>query len=399
MTTRMAGDPASLSVFVIAGEESGDQLGAKLMEALRHKLGEGVDIQGVGGPRMINLGLESLFPMEEISLHGLTRIVPRIPALISRIGTTANIIAAARPHVLELIDVPGFNLRIGNADRRRQPSIPIVDYVSPTVWAYAPWRARSMARFVDLLLAILPFEPAVHRRLGGPLCEYVGHPLIEMGDRLRPSSGERPDLDGHNVPNLLILSGSRRSEIDRLLGPFGEALDLIAKQTGPLHAILPTMEHLADAVRAGIKNWAIQPQIIVGEAEKFAAFRRAHAALAASGTVSLELALAGVPMVIAYKLDPLVRWLTPFMRAKSIVLANLVLEDNVVPEFLDGRATPARLAAETVPLLSRTPARAKQVLAFEELDARMALPSGTPSGLAADLVIKTATAGRQLLAP
>jgi lipid-A-disaccharide synthase len=398
MIAKGGGDPASLSVFVIAGEESGDQLGARLMEALTQKFGE-VEFQGVGGPRMAGMGLESLFPMGEISLHGLTQIIVRVPALIRRIGSTAEAIAAARPDVLVLIDVPGFNLRVGKALRKRQPSIPIVEYVSPTVWAYAPWRARSMARFIDLVLAILPFEPAVHRQLGGPRCEYVGHPLIEMTGSLRPSGNERLQLDGTNVPTLLILPGSRRSEIGRLLAPFGEALKLIAEQTGPLNAVLPTMDHLADSIRSAVRSWPVKPRIVVGEVEKFAAFRGAHAALAASGTVSLELALSGVPMVIAYKLDPLVRWLTPLMRAKSIVLANLVLDDNVIPEFLDGQATPARLAAEIVPLLSQTPIRAKQVRAFEELDTCMALSSGTPSGRAADLVIEAALAGRKKLAP
>jgi lipid-A-disaccharide synthase len=328
-----------------------------------------------------------MFPMEEVVLHGFTEAVIHAPRLLKRIHQTAEAVVAARPDVLLLVDCPGFNLRVGRRVGERAPAIPIVDYVSPSVWAYFPGRARKMARFVDQLLAILPFEPEVHRRLGGPATTYVGHPLIERLDRLRPLEGERAPLGHGRKPVLVVLPGSRRSEIHRLMDRFGATVDLVSKQAGPMEVILPAVTRYADEIRARAARWPVKPTVVEGEVATYAAFRRAHAALAASGTVTLELALSGVPMVVAYRVDPVLRLFKSMLRAHSIVLPNLILGDNTIPEFLDGDTDPAKLAPALVPLLSDTPARRAQVVNLERLDALMALPEGSPSGKAADIVL------------
>lgn len=377
------------TVFVIAGEESGDLLGANLMRELTARLGGDVRFLGVGGRRMAGLGLSSMFPMEKIVLHGLSEVIARAPDLWWRIRDTADAILQADPDVLVLIDCPGFNLRVGRTVRRRNPRIPIVDYVSPSVWAYLPSRARRMKPFVDRLLAILPFEPDVHVRLGGPPTSYVGHPLTERLGELRPQPGERARLDPGARPVLLVLPGSRRSEVRRLMQRFGETVAVVAKRAGPIEVVLPAVDDLADEIRARAAEWPLTPEIVVGEDARHAAFRRAHAALAASGTVTLELALAGVPMVVAYRVDVFLRLLKPFLQSKSIVLANLILGSNAIPELLDENATPERLARALTPLLSDSPDRRKQLAALDEIERQMRLPEGTPSGRAAEIVIAT----------
>ncbi len=386
----MSGEAAGpLKVFLIAGEESGDALGAGLMRALGAATGGAVCFAGVGGARMAAHGLTSLFPMEEIALHGLTAVLARLPNLMRRIDETAAAVVAAAPDVLIAVDCPAFSLRVARRVRRRTPRIAIVDYVSPTVWAYWPGRARRMARFVDRVLAILPFEPEVHRRLGGPPATYVGHPLITRLAELRPAAGERAPLASGKPPVLLVLPGSRRSEIARLMVPFGAAVARVAEACGPLEVVLPAVPRLIDEVRARAAGWPVTPTIVEGEAEKLAAFRRAHAALAASGTVSLELALSAVPTVVAYRTDPLIRPFKFMLTAKSIVLPNLILDELAVPEFIDGASDPARLAAALRPLLSDGPERAAQLAAFGRLERLMDPDGPAPSDRAAEAVVET----------
>jgi lipid-A-disaccharide synthase len=236
----------------------------------------------------------------------------------------------------------------------------------------------------------LPFEPDAHRRLGGPPCTYVGHPLIERLGELTPAPGERPPLGER--PTLLVLPGSRRSEISRLMAPFGEAVRQIAEARPGVELLLPAVPHLEAEIRAHVAKWPRRPEIVRGEKEKFAAFRRAHAALAASGTVSLELGLAGVPTVIAYRIDPIARALKPYvLKVPSFVLTNLILGENAVPEFLNDDGPPEVLARETLALLSETPARDAQLRALHRLADVMALPGGArPSDKAAAIVVEAA---------
>ena len=243
-----------------------------------------------------------------------------------------------------IIDSPDFTHRVAKRVRKRDPSIPIVDYVAPTVWAWRPGRARAMLRYVDHVLALLPFEPAEYRRLQGPPCSYVGHPLTEQIDTLHPNDEERRHRDAE-PPTLLVLPGSRRSEIRHHLAVFGEALGLLRQQGLAFELVLPTTPHLEAMVREGIANWPVAPRIVVGDTAKRAAFRIARAALAKSGTVTLELAIAGVPMVTAYRGGSVEAWIARrVVRPGTVILANLVIGEDVVPEFLQEACTAPNLA-------------------------------------------------------
>lgn len=384
-------DKRPFTAFLIAGEESGDSLGAQLMDAMAERLGGQVKFVGVGGERMAARGLKSLFPMHEIAYHGISAIVVNLHRILARMRVAASDVLDANPDVLVIIDCPGFNLPVAERVRKKNPSIPIVDYVSPSVWAWRSGRARKMSAFVDQILGILPFEPAVHKQLGGPPCAYVGHPLIQRLDELRPGAAERPELGESHRPTLLVLPGSRHSEIKRLMAPFGQTVSRLIKKSGDLEVVLPAVPRYAEEIKVRAGNWPVKPRIVVGEEAKFAAFRRAHLALAASGTVTLELALSRVPMVVAYRVDLLAKPLK-FMRSRlhSFVLANLITGTNEIPEFLDRESSPERLSQALANLLGDTPDRRAQLEAFDRLDALMTLDSGVPSGLAADWVLRTA---------
>ena len=382
---RGAGRP--LTIWLVAGEESGDQLGAKLMRELKRRLGsDRVAFAGVGGHAMEAEGFTSLFPMSDIALMGIGAVLARLPFLLRRIAWTAEAIVAARPDAVVIVDSPDFTHRVAKRVRRRAPEIPVVNYVSPSVWAWRPGRARTMRAYVDHVLALKPFEPEAHRRLGGPACTYVGHPLVERLAEFRPAPGERRPL-GEGPIELLVLPGSRRTEISRLMEPFGAALKLVlARAPGPISVTLPAVPHLKAEIEAAAAGWPVRPRIVLGEAEKLAAFRRAHAALAASGTVTLELAVAGVPMVVAYKVSKLEEQLKYFITVPSIVLANLILGENVVPELVQQDCTPEKLAAALTPLLEDTSERARQLEAFTRLDALMSTGDEDPSVRAARIV-------------
>jgi lipid-A-disaccharide synthase len=269
----------------------------------------------------------------------------------------------------------------------RNPSIPIVDYVSPSVWAWRPKRARAMRKYVTHVLALLPFEPSVHRELGGPPCSYVGHPVIEDAEKLRPNQTEA-ERRRANPPIVLAMPGSRSAEVRRLARVFGEALGLVKKRLGAIEVVVPTVEPLRAQVMAATAAWPIKPRIIVDEPEKQAAFRTARAALVKSGTGTLELAVAGVPMVAGYVVSPLeARVIRRVVRVSSFILANLVLGQNVVPELLQEECTPERLAAALVPLIEDTPERRRQVEAFSWLDTVMEIGSRAPAARAADIVL------------
>lgn len=387
------GRSGAARIFVIAGEHSGDQLGAGLMRALKQLAPQAV-FEGVGGPAMEREGLRSLFPLANIAVMGVWPVIKKLPSLLARIRQTADAVLAARPDVLVIIDSPDFTHRVARRVRAAAPSLPIVDYVSPTVWAWRPGRAKTMRAYVDHLLAVLPFEPAAHQRLGGPPCTYVGHPLIERLRELRPNSDEATRRNAH-PPRLLILPGSRRSEIERLLDLFGETVARIAEKSGPVEPVLPAVSHLADDIAARTRSWKIPPRIVLGEAEKYAAFRSARAALAASGTVTLELALAQVPMAVAYRWSSMENLLRPFVSVSSVVLPNLIIERNAVPEFLQEDCTVENLATAITGVLHDGAQRDAQLDAFWHVDQLMRLPEGeTPSLRGARIVLQTARAAK-----
>jgi lipid-A-disaccharide synthase len=385
---RASGDVAR-KIFLIATEESGDRLGAHLMKVLRQRLGGAVRFEGVGGQSMAREGLTSLFPIEELSIIGLAAVLKQLPKVLRLIRETVGAVMRAHPDILVIIDSPDFTHRVARGVRARDPAIPIIDYVSPSVWAWRPGRARAMRAYIDHVLALLPFEPEEYRRLRGPPCSYVGHPLTEQLATLRPGAEERKRRN-EAPPVLLVLPGSRRSEIRHHMAVFGETLGRLHAGGIAFELILPTMPHLLEVIQQGVKSWKIAPRIVVGEQEKRAAFRIANAALAKSGTVTLELALAGVPMVTAYRTGALEAWiLLRAINVKSVILANLVVGENVVPEFIQQDCTPEKLVPALREILGDPPLRRRQVEAFARIDTIMSTGNQPPGVRAADIVLAT----------
>jgi lipid-A-disaccharide synthase len=379
-----------LQVFLVAGEESGDRLGAALMRALKIRHGGPVTFCGLGGREMEKEGLTSLFPLGDLAIMGFSAVARQLPMIFRRIRQTAAAAIAAKPDVLVIIDSPDFTHRVARRVRSAAPDIRIVDYVSPSVWAWRPGRARAMRAYVDHILALLPFEPGVHARLGGPPCTYVGHPLGERAALLRPDATEAARRLA-DPPVLLVLPGSRGGEIRRHLDVFAKTIEAVGHGAGALEIVIPTVPHLHAGVSEAAARWPSRPRVVVTDEAKHAAFRSARAALAKSGTVTLELAVAGVPMVAAYKVPAVEAMIgRRLIQAPSAILANLVLQENVIPEFLQEACTVDNLAQALLPLLSDTPARRRQVDAFARLDAVMEIGAANPSDRAADIVLREA---------
>src|SRR6185312_12981694 len=388
-------DPHTLKIFVVAGEHSGDALGAKLIAALKAAHAGPIQFSGVGGEEMAHEGFVSLFPIEDVAVMGPMSILPRLPRIVRRVYQTVDAALAAAPDAVVIIDSPEFTHPIAKRIRKRAPHIPIIDYVSPSVWAWRPGRAKRMRRYVDHVLALLPFEPEAHAQLGGPACTYVGHPLIEKLDEIQNADaaalasrlGLAPD-----VPVVLVLPGSRRSEVDRLIDVFGETVMRISDSGQPIQIVIPAVRHVRDEITKKTAAWALRPHIVDGAQDKYAAMRLARAALAASGTVTLELALAQTPSVVAYKVDKVMANLRFLLRVPSIVLANLVLGKNVYPELLQEACTPETLAAALLPLLDDTDARRAQVEALSAAPEKLRLASSSPSAAAAETVLSVLAA-------
>ena len=377
-----------LSVFMIAGEPSGDVLGARLMASLRDLTGGAIEISGVGGEMMREQGLESLFPMSELSVMGISEILPHLPGLLRRIRQTADAVDRMAPDALITIDSPDFARRV--ARRVKNRSIPRIHYVAPTVWAWRPWRAKGFARDFTHLLALLPFEPPWFERVGLP-CSFVGHSVLESGaDRGDgPAFRQRHGI-GPDDTLICVLPGSRSGEVARLADDFGGALALLAERNPALRVVVPTIAAIAPMVRNVTADWPGTPVIVQGAAERYDAMAAADVALAASGTVSLELALAGLPTVIAYRMAPLTHFLV--RRLVSIDYASLVniIEDReVVPELLQDNCRPDRLAAELERMLG--PDGAAQVEAVRPALAQLGLGGEPPARRAAQAVLDIIT--------
>jgi lipid-A-disaccharide synthase len=395
----VSADSRDLSLFLVAGEHSGDALGGKLMEALNIRRRGRIRYLGVGGKAMAAQGLVSQFAMDEVAVMGVGAILSRLPLILRRISSTGRSAVAAEPNAVVIIDSPEFTHPIARRIRKRRPDIPIIDYVSPSVWAWRPGRAARMRPYIDHVLGLWPFEPAVHERLGGPPCSFVGHPLIErhpwlqaldpapLAQRLRLAPGR---------PVLLVLPGSRTSEVSRLMQPFGQALAKLHSHGLDFEVVLPAVSHVRGLVERQAAAWPVQPHLVEGEEDKFRAFKLATAALAASGTVTLELALAGTPTVVAYKVDPVIGPVVRrLIKAHSVVLPNLVLGENVFPELIQQDCTPANIADALAPLIADTPERATQRTALARIPAALQVPGHTPSEAAAEIVLDYAENGRR----
>ncbi|MFZ1105948.1 MAG: lipid-A-disaccharide synthase, partial [Hyphomicrobiaceae bacterium] len=373
--------------------------GGKLMEALNAGRRGRIRYLGVGGKAMAAHGLVSQFPLEEVAVMGVGAILARLPLILRRISSTARSAVAAEPNAVVIIDSPEFTHPIARRIRRRRPDIPIVDYVSPSVWAWRPGRAARMRPYIDHVLGLWPFEPAAHERLGGPPCSFVGHPLIERHPWLQaldpaPLATRLGLLPGR--PALVVLPGSRTSEVSRLMRPFGRALAKLKSRGLEFDVLLPTVSSVRGLIEQRVAAWPVRPYLVEGEDDKFRAFKLATAALAASGTVTLELALAGTPTVVAYKVDPVIGPVVRrLIKAPSVVLPNLVLGENVFPELIQQDCTPANIADALAPLLGETPERATQRTALAKIPSALQVEGLTPSEAAAGVVLEYAENGRK----
>jgi lipid-A-disaccharide synthase len=378
-----------LKIFLVAGEHSGDALGGKLIHAIKNNHAGPISFAGVGGEEMTRQGFASLFPVEDVAVMGPMSILPRLPRILRRVYQTVDAAVAFAPDIVVIIDSPEFTHPIAKRIRKRAPHIPIVDYVSPSVWAWRPGRAKKMRPYVDRILALLPFEPEAHARLGGPPCTYVGHPLIEKLDDIQNADAHalalRLGLDPSR-PVLLVLPGSRTSEVKLLIDVFGEAVARVSSSIGPIEVVIPAVRHVRDRIVDRTGGWSLRPHVIDSD-DKYAAMQLARAALAASGTVTLELALAGTPAVIAYKVDQVMAKLRFLMKVPSVVLANLVIGKNVYPEFLQEACTAENIAAALQPLFGETPERAAQREGLALAPGKMHLAASSPSEAAAAVVL------------
>ncbi len=381
-----------MKLFLIAGEPSGDRLGAALMQGLK-SLHPGVTFEGVGGPLMQAEGMTSLFPMEELSIMGIAEILPKYFALKRRIAETAQAVLAANPAAMITIDSPDFCLRVAAIVKPARADIRTVHYVAPSVWAWRPGRAAKMAKVIDHVLALLPFEPP-YMTAAGMTCDFVGHPVV--AERLA-TPDEAALLQGDG-PLILALPGSRKTEVTRLAPVIGETLALIKAVHPHVRVALPTVRHVAPLVRQLSKDWPVTPQIIEDPVLKRAAFAAADVALAASGTVSLELAANNCPMVIAYDMNRITYWL---MRRAALIdtatLVNLVSETRVVPEFLGDRCRADLIAPALLALLDDGSSQADAMrLTMDRLGR-----GGEPPGLRAARSVLSAVAPefRRLPAP
>ena len=371
--------------MLVAGEPSGDALGAALMLALQDLTGGGVRFTGVGGPLMEARGLQSLFPMHELSLMGIAEILPKVPMLRRRLREVEDHALASGPDAVVTIDSPGFNFRLGR--RLKGQGITLIHYVAPSVWAWKPGRARKVAQFLDHLLTLLPFEPP-YFEVEGLRSTFVGHPVLEGGAAHGdgPAFRQRHSI-GATDPLVCVLPGGRNSETSRLLRPFGAMMRLVAAEVPNATVVVPAVAHLADQVRTAVKTWGVRAVVVDGN-EKYDAMAASDVALAASGTVALELALAKLPTVIAYRMHPLT-WLMVRRMAKTpwVNLVNVLLKRSVVPELLQYDCTPDRLAANVLALLRDPAKRGVQIEAAIGAIAMLTPPGGSPSRAAAQAVL------------
>lgn len=376
-----------LRIFLIAGEASGDTLGAGLMRALRQ---QNPDVQffGIGGRKMSAEGLVSLFPMEELSVMGLSEVLPRLFHILYRIRQTAGEILKLKPDAVVTIDSPDFCFRVVKKVKGKTKDIPCIHYVAPSVWAWRPERAKKVSKFLDHILTLLPFEPPYFEAHDLD-ATFVGHPVVERenrgdGDRFRRKHRLRPDQ-----PILCMLPGSRMSELTRLLEKFCETADIVLQNRHNAVIVIPTLPHLKDSIEKFFTGKGINPIVITNEKEKFDAFAASMIAIAASGTVSLELAVSDTPHIIAYKLSPVSAWIAKrLIKTPYVDLVNILLKRAVVPELLLEQCEPRPMSRELLRLMGDKEARAAQLMDFRKALLKIGLGDPLmPSQKAAQAVI------------
>ena len=382
-------------IFIVTGEPSGDALGGALIAALRQRTAGKLRVAGIGGERMREQGLESLVPLGDLAIMGVAEVLPRAPVILRRVRETVAAIRALRPDAVVTIDSSGFSWRVAHGLRRRGERLPLIHYVAPMVWGWRAGRARRMARWYDHLMTLLPFEPPYFERVGLS-CSFVGHPVLECGaehgdgGRFRAAHRLAPD-------DLLItvLPGSRGGEVRRLLPIFGAALKQLEDLVGPFRVVVPTVSTVAATVAGAVGAWPGNAIVVQQPQEKYDAFAASRAALAASGSVALELALARLPMVVAYRLNPLTEaFLDRVLKVRQVNLVNLLLGRPLVCELLGSNCTPERLAVLLADLLGDERVRAAHRQGYDEAVRRLAADGVSPSLRAADQILDLVAARR-----
>ena len=375
-------------IYLVAGEASGDALGARLMAALIRRSGGAIQFAGVGGAQMRQAGLESEFPMSDLAVMGLVEVLPRARLLLRRMRQVARDVEQRRPAALVTIDAPSF--AYGVVKRLRRRDVPRIHYVAPQVWAWRPWRVHKYARHFDHILALLPFEPAFFSAAGLP-CTFVGHPAVDGAPSAADGTRFRSDHGlATEAPLIAVLPGSRMGEVTRLLPVFAQTIEQLRRQVPDIRVVLPSVPALAETVSRAAAGWTV-PAIVVSARDRRGAFAASDVALAASGTVSLELAAAGVPHVIGYRASAItIALVRALMRVRYVNINNLILDLLVVPELLQRDCTPTLLAAAVLRLLRDDDARAAQRQAFGEVVGQLRGDGPPPSERAADAVLDIA---------
>ncbi len=374
-------------IYLIAGEPSGDQLGARLMAALKEKTEGNIRFAGIGGERMSAEGLESLFPISEISVMGLAEILPHIPNILRRIKQTKEHILKLKPDALVTIDAPGFSLKVSKGLKGQ--SIPLIHYVAPSVWAWKPKRAEKVSKYLDHLLTLLPFEPPYFEK-HGLATTFVGHPVLE-GEQLagidRDQICSELSLDP-SAPILTVLPGSRRGEVSRLGPVFRETVAELKKTLPNLQCVIPTVKNVRPAIDELTENWPTPVRVIEGVTGKHKAFKCSDIGLAASGTVALELAVDQVPTVVAYKVAPLTAFLAQFLlKIKYASLANILLDREVQPELIQEKCNVPNLVERLSSLFHDTEKREEQISGYKEAIVMLKAGDDMPSTKAAKTIL------------
>jgi lipid-A-disaccharide synthase len=376
-------------VFISAGEASGDFLGSRLIQQLKAS-DQALEIVGIGGPQMQQQGLQTLFPMEELSLMGLMEVLPHLLAIKKRLDQTIQFIHECQPDVIITIDSPGFHFALIKRLKKKHGydlKAKCIHYVAPSVWAWKEKRAKKISHFYDHILTLFPFEPPYFEKYGLK-ATFVGHPLVEINHFEADTSAFRVQ---HTIPEgaplLCVLPGSRRGELKKLMPIFEETIGLLAKRVSSLHVVIPTLPKFQQEITAMTRHWPVTTVVTSTQEEKVGAFRSSQAALAASGTIALELALARVPMVIAYRINSITAWIVKrLIKIPFVCLVNILLKKRSIPEILQANCKPTRLAEVVSYLLEDTTARQKQIDDLSKVDQLLAAEGKTPSVCAADVI-------------
>ena len=373
-------------IYLVAGEPSGDLIGAGLMQACHDQADYPIQFDGIGGLRMKEHGLTSLFPMTDLSIMGLIEILPRIPHILKRLHQTIDHIKKIQPDVIVTLDAPSFNFRL--VKRLQNLDTPLVHYTAPTVWAWRPGRAKKIAKIYDHLLTLFSFEPPYFEKHGLPTT-FVGHPLVEKNiDQVDPTLFRQQHSLNHDVPIVCLLPGSRFGELTKLLPVFAQTMHALLKKMPDLKIVIPTLAHLQSRVQQFFQNYGLSPIIVIHDNEKYQAMRAVSVALAASGTITLELALARTPMVVAYKVHTLTAWILKFLIKTSwVALPNILLKKPIVGEYIQDDCNPEKLSDALYDILNNPSIREQQCMNLQYVTEYLSKNHESPNQRAAKVIL------------